>query len=165
MKRRELENVHCTVARSAAELVDAWTFVILREIFLGNRSFEGIRRQSGMSPRSLALRLQHLVASGILASDDSARSEYRPTRKGEGLWPVLVSLKQWGDEWLLGGEGAEPPLGLVHRGHDHALKLLHVCEDCGEPVDARSATPSISAQWARERATMETRNQRRSASK
>ena len=39
-------------------------FVILREIFLANRRFDGLREQTGMSPRSLSLRLARLVEAG-----------------------------------------------------------------------------------------------------
>ncbi len=35
------------------------------------------------------------------------------TRKGLGLYPVLMSLARWGDEWMDKGEGA--PLEYVHQ--------------------------------------------------
>ena len=34
MKRSTLAERHCPVARAAEQLVDAWSFVILRELFL-----------------------------------------------------------------------------------------------------------------------------------
>ena len=47
------------------------------------------------------------------------RHDYRLTDKGLDLYPVLVSLLQWGDRYAVGPAG--PPVELRHR-------------DCGEPV-------------------------------
>jgi DNA-binding HxlR family transcriptional regulator len=156
MKRRDLADRVCPVSRAAAQLTDAWTFVVLRELFLGNRRFEGLRLHTGMSPRSLTLRLGQLVAHDIVTrvtpDNASATSEYMLTEKGLDLWPVLVTLRQWGERWA--GPWAEdgPPLALEHRGHGHALRAELRCADCGEPVDARSARVVPTAQALRERA-------------
>jgi hypothetical protein len=115
-----------------------------------------LRLHTGMSPRSLTLRLGQLVAHGIVDrvghGEASAHSEYRLTDKGLDLWPVLVTLRQWGERWT--GPWAEdgPPLALEHRGHGHALHAELRCADCGEPVDARSARVVPTAQALRERA-------------
>ena len=122
--------------------MDAWTFVILREVFLGNRRFESLRLHTGMSPRSLALRLGKLVEHDILekrpCGDAPGFHEYRLTPKGLDLWPVMVMLRQWGERWAgpWGRSGA--PLKLVHRDHGHDLHAVLRCVECGEPVNARS---------------------------
>lgn len=161
MKRSTLAQRTCPVARAADQLVDAWTFVILRELFLGNRRFEGLRVHTGMSPRSLSLRLAHLVAQGILekstVADAPARHEYRFTPKGLDLWPVIVTLRQWGERWAgpWGRDGV--PLTLKHRGHDHALTARLTCAECGEPVDARSGAVEATPSAMRERAAFAAR--------
>lgn len=143
MKRSALQEQPCPVARAAVQLTDAWTFVILRELFLGQRRFEAIRQRTGMSPRSLTLRLAQLVEQGVLdkqpAADAPAFHEYRLTPKGLDLWPVLVMLRQWGDRWAgpWGRKGS--PYQLVHRGHGHPLHVVATCAECGEPVDARAS--------------------------
>lgn len=138
MKRSSLVSLRCPVGRAAGQLVDAWTFVILRELFRGNRRFEELRVRSGMSPRSLTLRLGRLVDEGVLlkvpCADAPAFHEYRLTPKGLELWPVLVMLRQWGERWTGGTRVA-----LRHRGHDHELHAVLCCATCGEPVDARSS--------------------------
>ena len=142
MKRSILVDQLCPVGRAAGQLVDAWTFVILRELFLGNRRFEGLRLHTGMSPRSLTLRLGLLVEQDVLekvpCKDAPAFQEYRLTPKGLDLWPVLVTLRQWGDRWAGPWGRGGTPLKLLHRGHDHALRAVLTCAECGEPVDARS---------------------------
>ena len=156
MKRQSLEERSCPVARAAMQLVDAWTFVILRELFLGNRRFESIRQNTGMSPRSLTLRLTRLVEQDILnkvaCKDAPAFQEYRLTPKGLELWPVLVTLRQWGDRWAGPWARGGPPMKLVHRGHDHPLHAVLACAECGEPVDARSAQSVLAPAAQRERA-------------
>ena len=155
MKRSSLGERLCPVSRAAAQLVDAWTFVILRELFFGNRRFEGLRLHTGMSPRSLTLRLNGLLAQGIVdkqpAREAPAVLEYRLTPKGLDLWPVLVTLRQWGERWAgpWGRQGV--PARLLHRGHDHELKPVLTCAECGEPVDARSAQLVATPQALRER--------------
>jgi len=155
MKRSSLGDRLCPVSRAAAQLVDAWTFVILRELFLGNRRFEGLRLHTGMSPRSLTLRLNRLLEQGIVdrqpARDAPSVQEYRLTPKGLDLWPVLMTLRQWGERWAgpWGRQGV--PSRLLHRGHDHELKPVLACAECGEPVDARSAQMSATPQALRER--------------
>ncbi len=66
MKRSSLADRACPVSRAVSQRVDAWTFVILRDLFLGNRRFQALRLHTGMSPRSLALRLDRLVGQDIL---------------------------------------------------------------------------------------------------
>ncbi|HGY9625663.1 helix-turn-helix domain-containing protein [Pseudomonas juntendi] len=155
MKRSTLADRYCSIARSSAELTDAWSFVILREIFLSNRRFDGLQAQTGMSPRSLTLRLNDLMASGIIEraayQDSPVRYEYRATDKGRDLWPVLVALKQWGDKWTGPWKGGEPPLTLYHRGHEHLLELGFVCKTCRVPIDARSSSVCMSQPMSAER--------------
>jgi DNA-binding MarR family transcriptional regulator len=54
----------------------------------------------------LSDRLSRLVSGGILerTSDPSDRRKviYSLTPKGEGLLPVVLALRQWGEEWGYG---------------------------------------------------------------
>lgn len=156
MKRSTLAERACPVARAAEQLVDAWTFVILREIFLGNRRFEGLRVHTGMSPRSLALRLARLVGQGILEKRPLAEApnahEYRLTPKGLDLWPVIVTLRQWGERWAGPWGRGGVPLKLLHRGRGHALEAQLTCKTCGDPVDARSGEVEATPEGLRLRA-------------
>mgnify|MGYP003514577615 CR=1 FL=1 len=155
MKRSTLADRECAIAKSSAELVDAWSFMILRELFLGNHRFDGILRQTGMSPRSLTLRLAHLLEAGVLEKREyqqtPQRFDYRLSQKGIELWPVLIALKQWGDKWHgpWGEDG--PPVQLMHKGLGHALSVRMVCDECGKPVDAHASEVTCSRAFAAER--------------
>jgi DNA-binding HxlR family transcriptional regulator len=155
MKRSSVAEQYCPVGRAAGQLLDAWTFVIVRELFLGNRRFEALRLHTGMSPRSLTLRLAHLLEQGILEkqarADTPTVHEYRLTAKGLDLWPVLMTMRQWGERWAGPWGRSGTPLKLLHKGHDHALHAALVCAECGEPVDARSGQMLPTARALRER--------------
>ena len=104
MSRSELASQTCSIARAVNLVGDEWSILILREIFLGNRRFDGFLRQTGMSSHLLSQRLKKLEAAGILRrlkySERPPRFEYRLTEMGRDLWPVVVSFKRWGDRWL-----------------------------------------------------------------
>lgn len=155
MKRSTLADRYCSIARSSSELTDAWSFVIIRELFLANMRFDGLQAQTGMSPRSLTLRLADLAEAGIIKrvayQQSPARYEYRLTSKGKELWPVVIALKQWGDKWNGPWNDDHPPLTLHHKDHGHELELGFICKVCGEPVDAHSTEGTMSPAMTAER--------------
>ena len=155
MKKSALADRYCSIARAGALLVDAWTLMILKEVFLSNTRFDGLRSQTGMSPRSLTLRLNALVDDGILErvayQQSPERFEYRPTAKGIELWPVVVALKSWGDKWTGPWFDQKPPLTLQHKGQDHPLEIGLICKVCGQPVDAHSSQAIMSHAMCKER--------------
>jgi DNA-binding HxlR family transcriptional regulator len=148
MKRRNLADKYCPVARASAQIVDGWTFIVLREIFLGNARFSGLQKQTGMSPRSLTLRLRKLVEEGILERSPSEEGKsakvYALTPKGHGLWPALIMLKQWGEEWCGPWEEDGSALRTEHRGTDHEMHAILVCQTCGEPVSTHTTRSVLS---------------------
>lgn len=158
MKRSSLEDRYCAVARSTSELMDGWTFMILREIMLRNRKFDGMLAQTGMSPRSLTLRLKHLIDAEILEKipyqEGPVRYEYNLTQKGQEIWPILIALKQWGEKWKGPWKDDEKPLRIMHKGHGHELIMKFVCAECDEEVDAFSSSVEISQNMQSEREYM-----------
>ncbi len=64
------------------------------------------------------------------------RYDYVLTDKGRALWPVITSLRQWGDEWIL-GTGHEPVL-LEHSDCGHTTTAQLACDVCGDRLDLRS---------------------------
>jgi DNA-binding HxlR family transcriptional regulator len=126
--------------------------MILREMFLGTRRFDGFLRQTGMSSHLLSQRLKKLEGLGVIRreaySDRPPRNEYRLTDMGRDLWPVIVALKQWGDRWL--GDGASP-IKIVHKGCGHVTQPSMICSGCGQAMAAHDAKAEISEPFERER--------------
>jgi DNA-binding HxlR family transcriptional regulator len=136
----------CSIARTLDIVGEKWALLAVREVFLGNRTFDEMVRRTGAPRDTLAARLRTLTGAGILERrqycEHPARFEYHLTRAGRDLYPIIVTLMRWGDEHLAGDGG--PPLVLRHRcGHQMVAQV--VCAACGEPLEARDATPVATA--------------------
>lgn len=104
VKRTSLKKAECPVARALDAIGDWWSLLIVRDAFDGTRRFSEFQKSLGVSRGILSSRLRDLVHLEILelvpASDGSAYKEYALTTKGQDLFPVVVSLRQWGEEHL-----------------------------------------------------------------
>ncbi len=103
-KRPHPPNGSCPVARSVDLIGDRWTLLLVRDAFDGTRRFGDFQRGLGVARSILAERLRSLVEAGIFevqpASDGSSYQEYVLTPRGEQLFPVVVALRQWGEQHL-----------------------------------------------------------------
>lgn len=94
----------CAIARSLEVLGERWTFLVVREAFLGTTRFADFRATLGVAPDILTARLATLVEAGVLERvpyqepGTRQRFEYRLTAAGRELQVVLGALQQWGDE-------------------------------------------------------------------
>ena len=140
MRKTSFADMNCSIAQSLEIIGEWWTLLILRDSFLGVRRFDDFVERLGIARNVLTNRLDTLVDAGILErrtyDEARRRSDYVLTDKGVALWPVMVALRQWGDEWVL-GEGNEPIL-LEHRSCGHVAGAHLVCDHCGEELDARA---------------------------
>jgi DNA-binding HxlR family transcriptional regulator len=99
-------NSRCSIARSLSVLGERWTFLILREAFLGTTRFADFRDHLGVAPDVLSDRLATLVDSDVLEKQpyqeagSRVRYSYHLTPAGKELRVVLGALQQWGDEHL-----------------------------------------------------------------
>ena len=129
---------NCTLGRAMEILGERWTVVVLREIFLGVRRFDDIRRHSGIPRQVLTNRLATLVEHDLLrktpyrADGARTRHEYRLTEKGMELQPILLAISQWGDRHLADPDG--PPTTFVHRDCEQPVHVELHC-DAGHRVD------------------------------
>jgi DNA-binding HxlR family transcriptional regulator len=102
-RRTSFENADCPIARSVHAIGDCWSMLIIRDAMLGLRRFSEFQKNLGLAKNILTVRLRALVANGILktepASDGSAYQEYVLTPKGRGVFPVMVALRQWSEEF------------------------------------------------------------------
>jgi DNA-binding HxlR family transcriptional regulator len=123
MKRTSLADADCPIARALDVIGDWWSLLIIRDALLGRRRFGEFQKNLGLAKNILTTRLRTLVDRGILemapASDGSAYQEYVPTRKGRGIFPILVALRQWTEEF---------------DEHPEEIATLLVDRDSGRPV-------------------------------
>ena len=94
----------CPVAKAAEIVAERWTLLVLRELILGSRRFNELRRGVPlMSPTLLSQRLRELEDSGVVerkSGTDERSVEYHLTQAGQELGPIIMSLGQWGRRWV-----------------------------------------------------------------
>ena len=144
MKWDALEEEPCSLARTIGVIGDRWTLLILRDAFLGTRRFDDFQRNLGVARNILQSRLERLVDEGVLRreryQERPERFEYRLTRKGVDLWPILVALLKWGDKYAAPNG---PPVVLRHKGCGGELDDHRICTACGHPVEAHESEPEL----------------------
>src|SRR3954464_7476601 len=138
-----MQHEPCSIGRAMEVLGERWTFLIVREAFFGVRRFTELQRNLGIARNILSARLQTLTRAGILEKiryqQEPERYEYKLTAMGRDLYPAIVSIMRWGDEYLAGDGG--PPLLLYHQECGHHASPTMVCSHCGETLDPRKVTP------------------------
>jgi DNA-binding HxlR family transcriptional regulator len=139
MQRTSFSDMACPVAQALDIVGEWWTLLILRDVFRGRRRFDELQRGLGIARNILARRLAALTASGILEkrayAERPRRYEYRLTEKGRDLFPVLVTLMQWGNRWSRPAE--VPAARLVDRETGAPVEPLLVDAATGEPLAPR----------------------------
>ncbi|HEY0200400.1 MAG TPA: helix-turn-helix domain-containing protein [Burkholderiaceae bacterium] len=102
--RKPVNEEPCPVARSVDLIGDRWSLLVVRDAFDGMRRFGDFQRSLGVARNILSDRLHKLVDAGILetqaASDGTSYQEYVLTAKGGSLFPIVVALRQWGEQHL-----------------------------------------------------------------
>jgi DNA-binding HxlR family transcriptional regulator len=138
VKRTSLEGDPCPIARSLDAIGDWWSLLIIRDAFMGRRRFGEFQRSLGLAKNILTVRLRELVDRGILttepASDGSAYRDYVLTAKGRGLFPILVALRQWSEEF--DERPQEIATMLVDRRNGRPVRKLALCADDGRVLAA-----------------------------
>ena len=119
-----------------AEIIgDRWSALIIRSVFTGINRYQDIQNDSAIATNMLSDRLSELCDKNILQKffvDGRKRARYRLTPKGRDIYPIIVSLMNWGDKWYPAPEGS--PLVLHHDPCNHPLKLALQCQNCGQSV-------------------------------
>jgi DNA-binding HxlR family transcriptional regulator len=137
--RKPIEQEFCPVARSVDLIGDRWSLLIVRNAFDGMRRFGDFQRDLGVARNILADRLRKLVDAGILAmqgaSDGTSYQEYVLTDKGESLFPIVVALRQWGEQHLF--ERGERHSLLIDRRTGKPVPLMAPAAQDGTALKAQ----------------------------
>ena len=95
--------------RTMELLGDRWTSNVVAAAFRGVKRFADFQDHLKIASNILANRLGRLVDAGILKKHIyQARPErlsYRLTEEGLDVFPLIMTLMDWGDKWLSGGHG------------------------------------------------------------
>ncbi|HWH87744.1 MAG TPA: helix-turn-helix domain-containing protein [Pseudomonas sp.] len=123
-RQQLLAQSECPVARTLEAIGDRWALMIIRDAFDDVRRFSEFQKRLGLAKNILTVKLKMLVELGVLqiqpASDGSAYKEYVLTDMGRAVFPIVVSLRQWGERFLFA------------EGEQHSVLLDN---EQGEPVE------------------------------
>jgi DNA-binding HxlR family transcriptional regulator len=139
--RTDWSGLACPIARALDVLGDPWGLLILREVFVGNRRFEGLKAELGIADTVLSNRLRTLVDAGLLLRVPYGglvrpRVEYVIAEAGAETLPVLHALATWGRRHT-----APPVPGRT---------LLVECLECGHQTESADWCPTCAAPLTRE---------------
>jgi len=140
MKWDEIDKQTCSIARSMPIFGNRWTLMIVRQIFMRIRRFSDIQKSLGITKHRLSDRLNRLIEDGVIYKElyDVARKrhEYKLTDKGLDLYPLLVSIAQWGDKWESDQDG--PPAKYIHKDCGHVTHAKLRCSECDGVIHAKN---------------------------
>lgn len=111
-------NQFCPVAMAAEVLCTRWTVLVLREMVMGSKRFNDLRRGvPRMSPALLSQRLKELEEADIISRrpvrGESGVFDYELTASGRELQPIIEAVGRWGHRWIESGptlENLDPQL-------------------------------------------------------
>ena len=108
----------CPVLETARIVSGKWTLLMLRDLSEGPCRFGELERSlTGISPRTLSLRLRTLEEEGIVERREYAemppRVVYRLTAKGMDLVPIVDAMRSYGTRWLADASCEEPPARVL----------------------------------------------------
>lgn len=137
-----IERERCSIVGALDAIGDTWSVLVLRQLFFGVHRFNEIQDGLGISRSVLTDRLNRLVELGVIKtvpyqeSGQRVRNEYRMTRKGVALLPLMVALMQWGDVHV---NADNPPVALYDKSTGERVRL-ELRTDSG-PIQANDIVP------------------------
>jgi DNA-binding HxlR family transcriptional regulator len=144
MRSKSFEGMACSIAGVLEAIGDRWAVLILRDLSLGLRRYEDLRRSTGVTNATLSDRLKHLEDHELIErrryQANPERYEYLLTAKGRDTTLLMQALAQVGDKWAVSGK-AGPPLQFVNRTTGRTVKLAMVDKETGQRVRAEDLLP------------------------
>lgn len=145
MRWEEIDSQVCSIARSLSIFGDRWTLLIIRDAFRRVKRFSDFQKSLGITRHRLSDRLNRLVDAEmmvkVLYDEKMSRYEYHLTEKGMDLYPVLMTVVQWGDKWVCDSDG--PPIMFEHKTCGHVSSPQYACEHCAHEIRAKDMKPVL----------------------
>lgn len=161
MSKGSFAEMNCPIAQTLERVGERWTLLILRNAFCGMSRFDQFQQHLGIGTNILANRLRSLTGEGIMTrsqvEEDGRAFEYRLTDKGLALFPILIAMIEWGEQYVPHPAGArlllverasgEPIAGIrVLAAGGHALQAQDMAAAAGPAADDKTHALSASSQ-------------------
>jgi DNA-binding HxlR family transcriptional regulator len=99
----------CPVSKAAEVVCQRWTPLIVRELLLGSKRFNEIRKGvPTCSPALLSKRLKELERAGVVNRIELTDGvTYELTAAGRELYGIVAGLGEWGQRWARSDYGPD----------------------------------------------------------
>ena len=109
MEKKSVDKYECPVTYCMSKIGGKWKPIILFLIQKGANRFGILHRGiNGISKQMLTKQLKELVADGFLNrkifAEIPPRVEYSITDLGHSLFPIIESMRDWGEKNMIGME-------------------------------------------------------------
>lgn len=96
---KDTTDTSCPITRVALLLSDTWSMLVMHALTTGPKRFCELERElSGISTRTLTLRLQKLASEGLLEKAEDG--SYQATKRGAGLKIIEDAMKKYSEQYL-----------------------------------------------------------------
>jgi DNA-binding HxlR family transcriptional regulator len=142
MRNENFSHLECPLARTLSIVGEWWTLLIIRDLFYKINTFDTICEDLAISRNILTDRLKKLEKNGIIEKqlyvERPKRYKYQLTKKGKDLYPVILTMVAWAEQW-------ESPKGkVVLLKHDgHLIETTTICRKCGKAIEPRDVQVEI----------------------
>src|SRR5689334_624738 len=141
MRWSDITDLPCPVAQAMSVIGDSWTVLILRDAIRGATKFDEFQKSTGASRAIVTERLAHLVEHGVFErvqyEAHPPRHEYKLTKKGQALRPVMTVLSDWRETYM---PEKSISLGRRHTTCGHRFRPVIHCSECGEAIEPGAVT-------------------------
>ena len=131
------------ISQALEILGDRWSFLTLRDLFLGRHRFGEFVTSTGASRSTLANRLNTLQAHGLvyktLYHENPPRYEYRLSEKGLALYNFALAIWAWETRWS-GNPTSVMPIQLYHEPCANHFLPKPICSHCGSEVHIKAVS-------------------------
>ena len=110
-------NQDCVLAHALDLLGERWTFLILRDLFLGPQRFGDLQAGlPGIGANLLSKRLKELEEAGLIegATAGEGRSRYKLSPTGEELRPAIRQLMHWSIHYFMERPESSPARDCIY---------------------------------------------------
>jgi DNA-binding HxlR family transcriptional regulator len=133
-RQQLLAQSECPVARTLEAIGDRWVLMIIRDAFDDVRRFSEFQKRLGLAKNILTVKLKRLVELGVFdiqpASDGTAYKEYVLTEMGRAVFPIVISMRQWGERYLF--SKGESYSVLLDNDHAEPVETIAVRSKAGK---------------------------------
>lgn len=139
MRSKGFEGMACSIADVMGAVGDRWGMLVMRDVLLGLKRYDDLRRSTGITNATLSDRLKSLEQNGLIERRQyqlrPVRYEYAPTSRGRDLALLMQAMVQVGDKWNRGNLDG-PPIRFLDARTGRGLKLALLDVETGEKVES-----------------------------